>query len=110
MILICEPSRFSITSLGIIIDGQPWWEKPLPFGGLWSVRLPRGRHKVEIIADSTASVILDTASLYSSTLIVIFGGVACGLMILIYMAILARRAIGRAVSKSEPGLSQVPRS
>ena len=69
-----------------------------------------GRHKVEIVADSTASVILDTASLYSSTLIVIFGGVACGLMILIYLAILARRAFGRAVSRSESELSQFTRS
>ncbi len=101
---------FNHQPFGIIIDGQPWWEKPIAFGGLWSVRLPRGRHKVEIVADSTASEILDTASLYSSTLIVIFGGVACGLMILIYLAILARRAFGRSVSRSEPELSQFPRS
>jgi uncharacterized protein YdaL len=95
---------------GVIIDGQPWWEKPIPFAGHWSLRLPRGQHKVEIVADSTASVILDTTSLYSSTLIVIFGGVACGLMILLYLAILARRAIGRAVSKSESNLSSISRS
>ncbi len=101
---------FNHQPFGIIVDGQPWWEKPIPFGGFWSVPLPRGRHKVEIVADSTASVILDTASLYSSTLIVIFGGVACGLMILIYMAILARRAIGRAVRRSESGFSRVLRS
>ncbi|HYK87213.1 MAG TPA: DUF2334 domain-containing protein [Acidobacteriota bacterium] len=101
---------FNHQPFGIIIDGQPWWEKPIPFGGFWSVRLPRGRHRVEIVADSTASVILDTASLYSSTLIVIFGGVACGLMVLIYLAILARRAIGRAVNRSESDLSQVPRA
>jgi hypothetical protein len=100
---------FNHQPFGVIVDDQPWWEKPIPFAGLWSVRLPRGRHKVEIVADSTASVILDTTSLYSSTLIVIFGAVACGLMILIYLAILARRAIGRAVGKSEPDTSRVSR-
>jgi len=52
---------------------------------------------VEIIADSTASAIVNTTSLYSSTAIVIFGTVSCGLLGLLYMAILARRAFARAV-------------
>ncbi len=94
----------------VIVDGQSWWEKPIPFAGFWSVRLPRGRHRVEVVADSTASVILDTTSLYSSHLIVIFGAVACGLMILIYLAILARRAFGRAGGRREPDLTHVPKS
>jgi uncharacterized protein YdaL len=81
----------------IQVDAHSYNEQPVHFSGHWSVRLPRGKHKVEIVADSTAYVILDTASLYSSSLIVIFGGVACGLMILLYMAILARRAFSRAV-------------
>ncbi len=79
------------------IDGEPYAEPPVSYSGRWSVRLPRGKHKVDVIADDTATVILDTTSLYSSTLIVIFGGVACGLMLLLYMSILARRAISRAV-------------
>ncbi len=80
----------------IKVDGKPLIEPAIHYSSHWSVRLPRGQHKVEIIADSTASVILDTTSLYSSTLIVIFGSVACGLMILLYMAIIIRRAYSRA--------------
>lgn len=80
----------------IHVDGKPYHEPVVHYASHWSVRLPRGQHKVEVIADSTASVILDTTSLYSSTLIVIFGAVACGLMILLYMAIIIRRAYSRA--------------
>jgi hypothetical protein len=86
---------FNRRPFAIMLDGQPL-EEPIAYStGLWSVRLPRGRHKVEALADSTASVILDTASLYSSSLIVVFGGVACGFMVLLYLSILARRAVGR---------------
>ena len=81
----------------ILVDGQQYSETPTHSYGLWGARLPRGKHNVEIVADNTATVILDTASLYSSTLIVVFGGVACGLMLLLYMSILVRRAISRAV-------------
>jgi uncharacterized protein YdaL len=79
------------------IDGKDLVEVPDSGSGTWSVRLPRGRHSVDVVTDSTATVILDTTSLYSSTLIFIFGSVACGVMVLLYFAILARRAIGRAV-------------
>jgi hypothetical protein len=79
------------------VDGNFYNEAPVAYYGHWSLRLPRGRHRVEVVADSTALVILDTTSLYSSSLIVIFGAVATGLMILLYLAILARRALARAV-------------
>ncbi len=80
----------------IRVDGKPYNEPAVHYASHWSVRLPRGQHKVEVVADSTANVILDTTSLYSSTLIVIFGTVACGLMVLLYMAIIIRRAYSRA--------------
>jgi uncharacterized protein YdaL len=80
----------------IRVDGNPYTEPAVHYASHWSVRLPRGQHKVEIIADSTANVILDTTSLYSSSLIVIFGAVACGLMALLYMAIIIRRVYSRA--------------
>ena len=85
------------------VDGTRIEETPAFTSGLWSVRLPRGQHRVEVLADSAAYVILDTASLYSSTLIVIFGSVATGVMALFYLAILSRRAFKRAVGgKSAP--------
>ncbi len=80
----------------IKVDEKPYAEPAVHYASHWSVRLPRGQHKVEVVADSAASVILETTSLYSSSLIVVFGGVACGLMALIYMAILIRRAYSRA--------------
>jgi uncharacterized protein YdaL len=94
---------FNRRPFAIMLDGQPMDEPVASSTGLWSVRLPRGRHKVEVLADSTASVILDAASLYSSSLIVVFGGVACGLMVLLYISILARRALGRGVrNRNQP--------
>ena len=91
----------------IQVDGRRYDEPATPHSNHWSARLPRGRHRVEIVADSAAYVILDSTSLYSSTLIVIFGGVACGLMLLVYMSILARRAFGRAVrGKAAPARPQ----
>jgi uncharacterized protein YdaL len=80
----------------IRVDGNLYAEPAVHYASHWSVRLPRGQHKVEVIADSTANVILDATSLYSSSLIVIFGTVACALMALLYMAILIRRAYSRA--------------
>jgi hypothetical protein len=83
----------------IMMDGQLYPEQVASHSGLWSVRLPRGRHNVDVIADNTAIVILEKTSVYSSALIFVFGGVACSLMLLIYFSILARRAVGRAANK-----------
>lgn len=84
----------------IQIDGRKADAQPVSNAGNWSIRLPSGKHRVEIIADSTASAIVNTTSLYSSTAIVIFGTVACGLLGLLYMAILVRRTFARAVRES----------
>ncbi len=84
----------------IQIDGGKSDEQPVAYAGNWGIRLPSGKHRVEIIADSTASTIVNTTSLYSSTAIVIFGTVACGLLGLLYMAILVRRTFARAVRDS----------
>jgi uncharacterized protein YdaL len=101
---------FNKKPFGIRMDGQPYPERLVSHSGQWSLRLPRGRHTVSVVADSTAVVILDKASLYSSTLIVVFASVACGLMLLIYFSILARRAIGRTINRktaeSSPQQSQ----
>jgi uncharacterized protein YdaL len=96
---------FNKHPFGVLVDGQANKDPVLAHSGLWSVRLPHGQHQVDIMADSTAIVILEKTSLYGSTLIVVFGTVACGLMLLIYFAILARRAVGRAVSGKTPSVS-----
>jgi uncharacterized protein YdaL len=84
----------------IQIDGRKTDLQPVAYAGNWNIRLPSGKHRVEIIADSTASTIVNTTSLYSATAIVIFGTVACGLLGLLYMAILLRRTFARAVGDS----------
>jgi uncharacterized protein YdaL len=94
----------------LLVDGQPYPNPTTMHSDMWSVRLPRGKHKVIVLADSEATVILDKTSLYGSTLIVVFGSVACGLMLLIYFSILARRAIGRAVRKEADTPSRSPQS
>jgi uncharacterized protein YdaL len=80
----------------IHVDGNVAAEAPVPDSGANSVHLPSGRHTVDVLADDTAMVILGTTSLYSSSLIFIFGSVACGVMALLYLAILTRRTIRRA--------------
>jgi uncharacterized protein YdaL len=82
----------------IKMDGQLYSEPVAGHPGLWSLRLPRGHHNIEVVADSTATVIIEKTSVYSSALIFVFGVVSCGLMLLIYFSILARRAVARAAS------------
>jgi len=86
----------------IQIDGRKTDLTPIAYAGNWNLLLPSGKHRVEIIADSTASTIVNTTSLYSATAIVIFGTVACGLLGLLYMAILVRRTFAHAAGDSRP--------
>jgi hypothetical protein len=80
----------------IQMDGRKADVQSVAYAGNWIIQLPSGKHRVEIIADSTASTIVNRTSLYSSTAIVIFGTVACGLLGLLYMAILVRRTFAHA--------------
>ena len=84
----------------IQIDGRKTDVQSVGYAGNWIILFPIGKHRVEIIADSTASTIVNTTSLYSSTAIVVFGTVACGLLGLLYMAILVRRTFSHAVGDS----------
>jgi len=93
---------FSRQPFEVRVDGEVLSEEPQYLTGHWSVRLPRGKHVVDVVADNAATIILDTASLYSSSVIVIFGGLACALMVLLYMAIIVRRALGHGVDKKSP--------
>jgi uncharacterized protein YdaL len=99
-------AMFNKKPFEILMDGKHYSEQAVSHSGLWSVRLPRGHHGVEVIADSTALVILEKTSVYSTALIVTFGIVACGLMLLIYFSILVRRAIGRSARGKAPAASQ----
>jgi uncharacterized protein YdaL len=96
---------FNKRPFGMMVDGAAYADPPMMNAGVWSVRLPRGRHNVQVLADSTAITILEKTSLYGSTVIVAFGIVACSLMLLIYFSVLARRAVGRTTNQSRQSQS-----
>ena len=84
---------FNQNPFEVLVDGQPYPERAVQDFGRWSLRLPRGQHTVEIIAGSPAWAFLGATSRYASNLIVVFGTVAVGLMCLIYLFVLVRRAM-----------------
>lgn len=73
------------------IDGKEFSFKAGFYQGDWSVNLPPGEHSVEILANSLAYFLLDLASLFSSSLIVVAGFGFGGALALLYAAVLLRR-------------------
>ncbi|MCB2204047.1 polysaccharide deacetylase family protein [bacterium] len=75
----------------ILIDGEKR-ELPVREGIMrYSVRLPDGEHRVQIITSGAVSYSIDLTSLWSSTLIVLFGAVALVLLGLLYIVTRIRR-------------------
>jgi hypothetical protein len=73
------------------LDGQAFTSKPGFYRGDWSINLPPGNHEVEILANSPAYFLLDFASLFSSSLIVLLGFGIGGSLALLYVTLLLRR-------------------
>jgi uncharacterized protein YdaL len=73
------------------LDGRVFATKPGYYQGDWSVNLPPGNHQVEILANSPAYFLLDLASLFSSSMIVLFGFGIGGSLALLYATVLLRR-------------------
>ncbi|MSO22632.1 MAG: hypothetical protein EXQ58_05120 [Acidobacteria bacterium] len=73
------------------LDGREFTTKPGFYQGDWSVNLPPGNHQVEILANSPAYFLLDLASLFSSSMIVLFGFGIGGSLALLYVTVLLRR-------------------
>ena len=57
----------------------------------YSLQLPPGQHRVQIITSGAVSYSIDLTSLWSSTLIVLFGSVALVLLFLLYLLSRIRR-------------------
>jgi len=53
----------------------------------FSIFLPPGTHEARIMTKSTVSYGIDLTSLWSSSLIVVFGGLAVGLLIIFYLIV-----------------------
>jgi hypothetical protein len=73
------------------LDGQAFTSKPGFYQGDWSINLPPGNHQVEILANSPAYFFLDLTSLFSSSMIVLFGFGIGGSLAFLYVALLLRR-------------------
>jgi hypothetical protein len=73
------------------LDGRAFATNPGFYQGDWSVNLPPGNHQVEILANSPAYFLLDLASLFSSSMIVLFGFGIGGSLAVLYVAVLLRR-------------------
>ncbi len=82
---------FSRRPDSIQIDGQPFAFKSIYDQGNWNVFLPPGHLQVEIAAGSSAAFLLDLLSLFSSSVIVILGYTAGGIMAVVYAGILMKR-------------------
>ena len=75
----------------ILLDGEKR-EFPIREGiERYSVQLPAGEHRVQIITSGTVAHGIDLTSLWSSTFIVLFGAVALVLLLLLYLLSRVRR-------------------
>ncbi len=77
------------------VDGREWDAVPLFARGEWSLILPSGRHRAEIVANEPAVFVLEAASVVSSSLIMAFGTVSCGAMVGLYTLVRLQRAARR---------------
>jgi len=68
----------------LFIDGQETRFKALKGNGRYSLILPNGEHEVLLVAQSGMSYGVDITSLWSSSIIVIFGIISGGMLILFY--------------------------
>jgi uncharacterized protein YdaL len=75
----------------IIIDGRKVPSSIQEGIERYSVRLPAGEHRVQIITRGSVSYSIDLTSLWSSTLIVLFGAIALVLLLLLYIISRFRR-------------------
>ncbi len=77
--------------LEVIIDGTPA-AVPIREGiERYSVRLPAGRHTVRIVTEGTVAYSIHVTSLWSSTLIVLFGAISLFLLVVLYLIVRIRR-------------------
>ena len=78
----------------VYLDGRETREPVIEnYGGEFLVQLPHGRHKVEINDETTASVVVDVASVVSSRSVVWIGGKFVFLLFILYAAVRTRRLI-----------------
>jgi hypothetical protein len=82
----------------ITIDGNPAVVQSVKGNDCYTVFLPTGQHRVEIVAGDPFSYGLNVASFWSTTAIAVFGLVAVVLLLIMYLAVVwVRRRIAATV-------------
>ncbi len=75
----------------IFIDGEEYTFTPLKGFGRYGVILPPGKHEALIVAESGVSYGVDLTSLWSSSIIVLFGILAGGALMFFYVLVRMKR-------------------
>lgn len=75
----------------LFIDGHETDFTPLEGNGRFALMLPPGKHEAVIVAQSTVSYNVDITSFWSSSIIVLFGIVAGGLLLIFYISVRIRQ-------------------
>jgi len=77
--------------LAVIVDGKPYAPKVLKGSEHYGVILPPGEHKVLVVLESQIAYSVDITSLWSSSIIVLFGLVSGGMLIAFYVTVRIHR-------------------
>ena len=77
--------------LEVWVDGESYETTVREGIERYSVRLPHGRHTVRIVTQGTVSYSISLTSFWSSTLIVLFGMISMGVLLMMYFIIRMRR-------------------
>jgi uncharacterized protein YdaL len=99
--VVYESSGRALMSLNrepsaVRIDGQPVPVAPMKGNDCYSIYLPAGRHRAEIVAGDAFSYGVNLTSLWSSTAIALFGSAAVLLLGVMYAAVRVRRRLPEA--------------
>lgn len=77
--------------LAVILDGKPYAPKVLKGNEHYGVILPSGEHKVLVVLESQIAYSVDLTSLWSSSIIVFFGLISGGMLVIFYVIVKVRR-------------------
>jgi hypothetical protein len=76
--------------IAIVVDGKSYAPKVLKGSGHYGVILPAGEHRVLAVLESQIAHSVDVTSLWSSSIIVLFGLVSGGILVAFYVIVKVR--------------------
>jgi hypothetical protein len=84
----------------ILVDGRRTMVPAAGAGANWSLTFPGGEHWVAVVTNTKAGVAVNLWGWASASAITAFGGIATGLMALIYFEVRLRRLVKQLVARS----------